>query len=248
MTALKERVARGQSRLARALHDGRLVTLVVVVGTLAFHALYLIPSTRRIASKLMQEDFLVEDITFAALLLASVVGVLLALRCRREDRPPIVWGFFLAFAIGLFFIAMEEVSWGQWILFFKTPDSLHGLNRQGETNLHNIGDLQGHSEWLRLAFAGSGLVGVFANRLPRLRIIATPISLAGAYAFITMYVVFDCVNEFVKRPWILRTFNPMSEWVEMLLGLSALAYFVLKRDLITTSPSEIIPATASPRA
>ena len=224
-----------RARLLRRLNDGRLVTSVVVVATLAFHAVYLIPSTRRIASKLLQEDLLVEDITFVTLLLASVLGVLLAVRCRREGQSRIVWGFFLAFAIGLFFVAMEEVSWGQWIFFFKTPDSLHGLNRQGETNLHNIGDLQGHSEWLRLAFAGSGLVGVLANRLPRLRLIATPISLAGAYAFITAYVALDCVNEFVKHPWILMTFNPMSEWVEMLLGLAALAYFVLKRDLVTKS-------------
>lgn len=236
MMVLKEGVGRVQSRVVRALHDGRLVTIVVVLGTIAFHALYLIPSTRRIASKLMQEDMLVENITFVTLLLASIIGVLLALRCRREDQPRIVWGFFLVFAVGLFLVAMEEVSWGQWIFFFKTPDSLHGLNRQGETNLHNIGDLQGHSEWLRLAFAGAGLIGVFANRLPRFRLLATPVSLAGAYAVITTYVIFDTVNDFVSGPWILTTFNPMSEWVEMLLGLSALAYFLLKRDLIAASP------------
>ncbi len=235
MTALKERLERGQTRLVPGLPHGRLLTLVIVLGTLAFHALYLVPSTRRIASKLLQEDMLVQDITFVTLLLASILGVFLALQCRREGRPRMVWAFFLVFAIGLFLISMEEVSWGQWIFFFKTPDSLHEINRQGETNLHNIGDLQGNSEWLRLVFAGGGLLGVLASRLPRLRLIATPASLAGTYAFITIYVVFDCINEFVKHPWILMTFNPMSEWVEMLLGLSALAYFLLKRDLIAGS-------------
>lgn len=221
-----------RGRLLRGLEDGRLVTLVVVVATLAFHALYVLPATRRIASKLMQEDQVIEVVTFGALLAASVLGTLLALRCRRDGLPRMVWGFFLAFAIGLFFIAMEEVSWGQWIFFFKTPDSLHGLNRQNETNLHNLGGLQGHSEWLRLVFAGGGLIGVLANRHPRLRLIATPVSLTGWYVLMTTYIVFDSVNEFVTGSWLLGTFNQMSEWVEMLIGLSALAYFVLKRDLV----------------
>jgi hypothetical protein len=216
------------------LENDRFVTLVVLVATLAFHALYVLPATRRIASKLMQEDQVVETVTFLALLLASVLGVGLALRCRREGQPRFVWVFFLSFAIGLFFVAMEEVSWGQWIFFFKTPDSLRGLNRQGETNLHNLGGLQGHSEWLRLVFAGGGLIGVLANRRPRLRLVATPGSLTGWYVIMTTYVVFDSVNDFVTRPWILSTFNPMSEWVEMLIGLSAVAYFVLKRDLFTS--------------
>lgn len=221
-----------RARLLRGLQDERLVTLVVVLATLAFHALYVLPATRRVASKLMQEDHVVQTLTFAALALASILGVLLALRCRRQGQPRIVWVFFLSFAIALFFVAMEEVSWGQWIFFFKTPDSLRGLNRQGETNLHNLGALQGHSEWLRLAFAGGGIVGVLANRRPRLRLIATPASLTGWYALMTSYVVLDTVNDYVTGSWLFSTFNPMSEWVEMLLGLSALAYFLLKRELV----------------
>ena len=32
----------------------------------------------------------------------------------------------------------EEISWGQRILGIETPESLEGINDQGETNLHNL--------------------------------------------------------------------------------------------------------------
>ena len=39
----------------------------------------------------------------------------------------------------MFFIAFgEEISWGQRILGIETPESLEGINDQGETNLHNL--------------------------------------------------------------------------------------------------------------
>ncbi len=34
--------------------------------------------------------------------------------------------------------AGEEISWGQCLFGWTTPDFLMGLNQQGETNIHNI--------------------------------------------------------------------------------------------------------------
>ena len=195
-----------------------------------------------VAAALLSEDQVVEDVTFVALLLASVLGGLLALRTRRADRPLLVWGFFLAFAIGVFLVAMEEISWGQWLFFFKTPHSWATLNRQGETNLHNLPGLWGRSEWLRLLFAGGGLVGVVANRRASLRPIATPAQLTGWFAFMTAYVVVDAVNDFARGSWILGTFSPMSEWVEMLIGLGALSYVLIKRaQFVASAPDRGLP-------
>jgi hypothetical protein len=42
-----------------------------------------------------------------------------------------------ALALTLFFIGMEEISWGQQIFIFQTPEIFEG-NAQGETNLHNF--------------------------------------------------------------------------------------------------------------
>ncbi len=134
---------------------------------------------------------------------------------------------------------MEEISWGQWLFFFKTPGSWKAINRQGETNLHNLDGLWGRSEWLRLVFALGGLFGVLANRWRTLRPIAVPPAMLGWFVFITLYVAVDAINDFARESWILSTFNPMSEWVEMLIGLSALAYIFLKRDEFRASATSV---------
>jgi len=48
----------------------------------------------------------------------------------------------LLFAIGTIVLigAMEEMSWGQRLVGFETPDALDQLNKQGEFNLHNLVD------------------------------------------------------------------------------------------------------------
>lgn len=45
-------------------------------------------------------------------------------------------------ALGSLYVAGEEVSWGQHIMHWSTPEYWQNLNDQGETNLHNI------SSWL----------------------------------------------------------------------------------------------------
>lgn len=46
---------------------------------------------------------------------------------------------FLGLALILFFGAGEEISWGQRIIGFETPDALEEVNEQGEFTLHNVG-------------------------------------------------------------------------------------------------------------
>src|SRR5690606_27922034 len=49
----------------------------------------------------------------------------------------------LVLAILFFFGAGEEISWGQRILGFDTPDELSAVNAQDEANLHNVEILGG---------------------------------------------------------------------------------------------------------
>ena len=237
-----------RERIRGVLTNGPILTAVVVSTTLAFHALYLAPLTRHLAEWLLQEDLVVEDITVVALFAACVLSFLLARRTHRDRQPALVTWFFVSLGLGLFVVAMEEISWGQWLFFFKTPGAWKAINRQGETNLHNLDGLWGKSEWLRLVFALGGLVGVLANRWRRLRPIAVPPAMLGWFVFITLYVALDALNDFARGSWLLSTFNPMSEWVEMLIGLSALAYIFLKRDSFrSSSPTAGEAANLEPR-
>ena len=218
------------------LHDGPLLTAVVLAGTVAFHLLYLIPATRHVAATLLHEDNVVESITFVGLAAACVLGGRLAVRLRRDGQPTLIWVFFALFAIGLFFVAMEEISWGQWLFFWNTPEGWKEVNRQGETNLHNLPGLFGRSEWMRLAFAAGGLVGVLAARRPALKTLATPAALTGFFVVMTAYILGDLVDDLFDAPWVISTFSTMSEFVEMLIGIAAVAYFVLKREELIGPP------------
>ena len=77
-----------------------------------------------------------------ALLLASFV---LARRRRPADMTSgAVWTL-LASAGVLLFLAGEEMSWGQRLFGWGTPEALRSANAQDETNLHNLGLFQGTS-------------------------------------------------------------------------------------------------------
>jgi hypothetical protein len=218
------------------LRNGRSLTEWVLGTTVAFHLLYLVPLTHELAEDLLDEDRAVEIVTAVALLLAAGLGVVLAFRARRAGRPFLVWGFYLAFAALVFVIGMEEISWGQWIFFWNTPEAVKEINGQGETNLHNIGGLQGKSEWFRFGFVMAALVGVLCSRRTAFREIATPSSLIGPLFVVFGYVLVDIVDDlFAGVPWIITTFSSMSEWVEMLIGLIALAYVLIKRDDFATA-------------
>lgn len=77
----------------------------------------------------------------ALLLLAGIVFSALGMRAmlQQKNKPLFVW-FLLAF-LGCFYTCGEEVSWGQHIFEWGTPEFWAGLNNQGETNLHNTSAL-----------------------------------------------------------------------------------------------------------
>lgn len=55
-------------------------------------------------------------------------------------RQKLVGGAVLLAAFGSFYITGEEISWGQHIADWSTPQYWASVNDQGETNLHNTSD------------------------------------------------------------------------------------------------------------
>ena len=91
---------------------------------------------------LTREDSVVEYLTAALFLLT---GVLLFFTAAAERS---LWrrGVYALGGIVLVFAAGEEISWGQRIFGFATPDLLIGVNYQNEFNVHNIFILHGRFE------------------------------------------------------------------------------------------------------
>lgn len=87
---------------------------------------------------------------------------------RRDYLYAVLYGIL---CVGLFFIIGEEVSWGQRIIGWDTPQHLKIANKQDETNLHNIYGVGETIKWLHLVFAAYGtfmpILLMRSNRLER---------------------------------------------------------------------------------
>ena len=79
----------------------------------------------------------------AGVLPIGIVAALVAF--RRRSVFPVKWfgSWMIICAAGMFYFMGEELSWGQHIFHWETPDAVKEINRQDETNLHNINTFLG---------------------------------------------------------------------------------------------------------
>ena len=81
------------------------------------------------------EDGPLEWLQFLEYLIASIFGILIFFKSKNKNSfNSFIWLTLSAFC---FFIAAEEISWGERITGF-TLNSLTEISIQGETNLHNL--------------------------------------------------------------------------------------------------------------
>lgn len=102
------------------------------------------------------EDGVIEYLQFALYCISFLLAIFSFVRSFRY-RVVYVTIMYLIFSLGLFFVAMEEISWGQRIFGFSTPESIQQKNVQGEITLHNIDVF--HNNFLHNAYI---LVSLFA--------------------------------------------------------------------------------------
>ena len=94
--------------------------------------------------KALQEGGIVEWTSFLLLLLTAYI----LLHCATSIRPPSLKFIFFFLSASSFVVGMEEMSWGQMIFNWKTPAEISFINTQGETNFHNIGLIDTHSDFI----------------------------------------------------------------------------------------------------
>lgn len=74
--------------------------------------------------------------------LIAAAAFLVAFKTLFDVKEPLLRIWILCAALGCFYIAGEEISWGQWVFGWITPEFWTAVNDQQETNLHNT------SSWL----------------------------------------------------------------------------------------------------
>mgnify|MGYP005704064259 FL=1 len=82
----------------------------------------------------LDENSLIEWLTFLLLIISAYIHVCIGLTKEFKDGRR----YFYATSFALFILGMEELSWGQMVFKWETPNQLALINSQGETTLHNI--------------------------------------------------------------------------------------------------------------
>lgn len=102
---------------------------------------YVSPEAHDLYIQGQKETGLIELLTPVALIPGIIFGVK-ALRLW-ESLPNFTSRAWIAMVtLGAFYMAGEEISWGQWLFYWDTPEQWAHINDQNETNLHNT------SAWL----------------------------------------------------------------------------------------------------
>lgn len=117
---------------------------VPIVGTflLLFVLTYLslLLGSRYIDAIIVSEDGVYQNVSALALLTASVLCFLAFRSSWGAGRPglTVLRISYLVLAAVFFVGAGEEISWGQHLFNFGTPEQVGEVNAQGETNVHNL--------------------------------------------------------------------------------------------------------------
>lgn len=107
----------------------RVYNAIILAYSLFTFSLYIFLSEASIL-KVGEEDGGFEYLTAFSFLIASVLCLMISFRSRN------IWFALLAI---VFFVGFgEEISWGQRILGYGTPESVNSKNVQGEFNMHNL--------------------------------------------------------------------------------------------------------------
>lgn len=108
------------------------------------------------------EDSLLEWLQFLLVFASSLIFARLSMQFfrRRQARIGILC---LMLALGTFFVAGEEIAWGQQIFGWSTPEALEAVNVQQETTLHNISSA--HTIFVYAAM----LAGLYGTVIPIVR-------------------------------------------------------------------------------
>jgi hypothetical protein len=133
--------------------DRWMLTWGMALGTISWLILWNVNNVY--ALLFVGEDHLVEWLQFFCLFLA---GIYFGLAVLKEVG--VLRFFYILTTLCSFFLAMEEISWGQRLFNIETPKTLEAINTQNEINIHNLESVQRYRHWY---LGGVGFLGLAAT-------------------------------------------------------------------------------------
>lgn len=183
------------------------------------------------------EDGPIEYLTSMLFMVSSIGFAVAARRSQYLKAKGSIWAYsmVLAWSALMFLFFAEEISWGQRIIGFGTPEDLRAANVQKEFNIHNLEAISyalgGHHRFLSMMILLTGLVfplvalTAWGRKLfQRLSFPVSPLALAplfvGAYLFVKYFVE---VQPFADH----MLHNAVTETRELLLAIGMAAFGVV---------------------
>lgn len=123
--------------------SNRLAKIVIFLFPIVLFLIFLctkIASPRTYVS-IIQEDSLMEYAQALFYFLASVSSLFLSISFLK-NRMVLHGTLYCILTLGLVFVCLEEISWGQRIIGFKNTDYFSEHNVQNETSIHNLDTVQ----------------------------------------------------------------------------------------------------------
>lgn len=195
----------------------------IVVCAFAMAASYLIVRMPPpFALELLHEDGPIEQATVFFFLIACTAFVRAWKRHGGETEGRRV--FYLMLAALMFVCAGEEMSWGQRIVGWQTPESWSRMNAQAETNLHNLAVIEG---------------GVRDPKTQSLLRTLTNANRLFALFWLTFFVLVPVLDRTSRRAHALlaRLGLPIAPlWMGGLFVFNHVAFFVANRHLDAIGP------------
>jgi hypothetical protein len=96
-------------------------------------------------------------------LTAAVIGFLTAYKLYKTPKK-LIFVFIVLFSVGSLLIFGEEISWGQRIAGFSTPEAIKQVNTQHEFSAHNLVFIQRYTAYAYYVICAYACLGwiVFA--------------------------------------------------------------------------------------
>ncbi|MBC8504848.1 MAG: DUF2442 domain-containing protein [Anaerolineales bacterium] len=238
MENLRKRI-RFRLNLTKSLYNITLPTSLIIFFSplliiILYIAIFLPASTRPFALLMVEENYPVELITFFGYFFAGILGLILAWQSWKRKEGIMIFGIYTLFSLGMLFIGMEEISWGQTFFRFNTPIPILQVNMQQEINIHNLKGLQGNSEFFFVAFGLGGIFGIWLFSLNAYRIASVPAILILWFLIITTIGGIDLFNDFIPIHSKLDTLViTLSEVIEMLIALAGFLYLWLNSRMLS---------------
>lgn len=217
----------------KELHYLQNYIILIVIITMLSYSVYFFCDQATIAH-LGDEDHFFEWMTSLSFLFCSVIFSYLAAKRKNIIFLLMAAAFFVGFG--------EEVSWGQRILGFETPESLYAINMQREFNFHNImtWEINFMFKLFTLCFGIMLPFCVFhsrwiSNLARKMRIPVPPITL-GIF-FLIDWIVFRLFIEFVlvegAAPKYYFACTEIYEYLTSLILLVISIFFLIHRKRVT---------------